>query len=127
MKLLEVMNLSKAFGGLLAIDDLSLSVDDGEILGLIGPNGSGKTTFINTVSGFLRPSKGSIFFKGESIGHRRAHRVARKGIVRSWQHSALFGDMTVLENVIMGYHFQIRTGFWEPILRIPFLSGSDIP
>lgn len=117
MKLLEATKLSKRFGGLAAISDLSFHVDQGEILGLIGPNGSGKTTLFNLITGFLSPTAGKLLFKGTSIAGLRPDRVARKGIVRSWQQTSLFGDMTTLENVIMGHHLQIRSRFWKAIFN----------
>jgi branched-chain amino acid transport system ATP-binding protein len=117
MRLLEATSLSKRFGGLAAISDLSFHVDQGEILGLIGPNGSGKTTLFNLITGFLSPTAGKLLFKGTSIAGLRPDKIARKGIVRSWQQTSLFGDMTTLENVIMGHHLQIRSRFWKAIFN----------
>ncbi|PJB38630.1 MAG: ABC transporter ATP-binding protein, partial [Deltaproteobacteria bacterium CG_4_9_14_3_um_filter_44_9] len=90
MTLLEVENLTKHFGGLTAVNHLSFSVQSGEIIGLIGPNGAGKTTVFNLISGVLQPGKGSIRFKGEELCSLKPHKIARKGIVRTFQLTNLF-------------------------------------
>jgi ABC-type branched-subunit amino acid transport system ATPase component/ABC-type branched-subunit amino acid transport system permease subunit len=99
--LLEAKGLKRRFGGVTAVDDVSLSIGHGEILGLIGPNGSGKSTTFNLLTGFLRPDEGTIVFAGEDITHAKPHRIARKGIARSFQSSVVFEDMTVYENVLV--------------------------
>jgi branched-chain amino acid transport system ATP-binding protein len=120
MRLLECVNLSRSFGGLVVVNDLSCHVNQGEILGLIGPNGSGKTTTFNLITGFLKPTVGHIFFKGAEITGSMPHQVVQKRIARTWQQSVLFEDMTTLENVILGYHTQRRNSFWGSI----FSTGS---
>ncbi len=102
LPLFEIKNLSKHFGGLKAVQNVSFQIQPGEILGLIGPNGAGKTTIFNLVFGFLNPDKGSIRFQGEEISHLRPHSVALKGIGRTFQIVRPFGHMTVLENVMVG-------------------------
>src|SRR5437667_6342696 len=110
MPLLEARNLSKRFGGLAAVSSLNLTVETGEIVGLIGPNGAGKTTCFNLLSGFLRPTNGSVVFAGEDITGRRAHQVAARDLVRTFQLATLFQDLTALENVLLGLHLHARTG-----------------
>src|SRR5207247_2418373 len=92
--LLETRNLSKHFGGLAAVNGVDLHVDEGEIVGLIGPNGAGKTTCFNLLSGFLPPTAGTITFAGEDITGLRSHRIVRRGLVRTFQLTTLFQEMT---------------------------------
>jgi branched-chain amino acid transport system ATP-binding protein len=100
--LLQVCELARAFGGLKAVDALSFEVNAGEIVGLIGPNGSGKTTALNLISGALRPDSGSVRFDGEDLAGRPAHRITRAGIARTFQLVRVFARMTVRENVRAG-------------------------
>ena len=99
--LLETRGLAKHFGGVVAVDGLDLSVEAGEVRGLIGPNGSGKTTTINLVSALYRPDAGEIRLDGERIERLRPHQIAGRGVARTFQISKLFGNMTVLENVLV--------------------------
>jgi branched-chain amino acid transport system ATP-binding protein len=108
MPLLEARNLTKYFGGLAAVSEVTLGVEEGEIVGLIGPNGAGKTTCFNLLSGFLRPTAGIIIFGGEDISRLRSHEVAGRGLVRTFQLTTLFQDMTALENVLIGMHLHSR-------------------
>ncbi len=110
MPLLDVRDLSKRFGGLAAVSSLNLSVETGEIVGLIGPNGAGKTTCFNLLSGFHSPTSGSVVFAGEDITGRRPHEIVARGLVRTFQHTTLFQDLTVLENVLLGLHMHSRAG-----------------
>jgi len=110
MALLEARNLSKDFGGLAAVNRLDLTVETGEIVGLIGPNGAGKTTCFNLLSGFLRPTSGSVVFAGEDITGWRPHRAAARGLVRTFQLATLFQELTALENVLLGLHLHSRIG-----------------
>jgi branched-chain amino acid transport system ATP-binding protein len=100
--ILEVAGLTKAFGGLRAVDGLGFSMEDNEILGIIGPNGAGKTTLINLITGFLKPDTGKITFKGEDITFSSAEKRARLGIARTFQLVKPFGNMTTLDNVAAG-------------------------
>ncbi len=99
--LLETRGLAKHFGGVVAVDGLDLSVEAGEVRGLIGPNGSGKTTTINLISALYRPDAGEIRLDGERIERLRPHEIAGRGVARTFQISKLFGNMTVLENVLV--------------------------
>ncbi len=110
MPLLETRELTRHFGGLAAVNRVDLTVDKGEIVGLIGPNGAGKTTCFNLLSGFLRPTRGSIVFDGEDITGLRPHQIAARGLVRTFQLTTLFQDMTALENVLLGLHLHSGTG-----------------
>jgi len=107
MPLLEVTNIGKSFGGNQAVRELSFTLEPGEILGLIGPNGAGKTTAFNMIAGFFPPDTGSIRFKGEDITGRRPWDISHRKIARTFQLSKPFGDLTVLENVMVGgFHHQ---------------------
>lgn len=107
MPLLEVKNISKSFGGLHAVRSLSFAVEPGEILGIIGPNGAGKTTAFNMIAGYFPPDTGEVRFKGENIAGLRAWDISHRKIARTFQLSKPFGDLTVLENVMVGgFHHQ---------------------
>jgi branched-chain amino acid transport system ATP-binding protein len=118
---LETRNLTKRFDGLAAVQSVDLTVEQGEIVGLIGPNGAGKTTCFNLLSGFLRPTAGTIRFDGEDITGLRSHRIVGLGLVRTFQLTTLFQEMTVLENVLVGLHLHSRRGLRPALLsRRPF-------
>ncbi|ESR25682.1 ABC transporter ATP-binding protein [Lutibaculum baratangense] len=102
--LISVDELTMRFGGLTAVDHLSFDVSEGTIHGLIGPNGAGKTTTFNMISGFYRPTGGRITFAGEPISGLPMHEVARRGLVRTFQHSTLFNELSVIDNVLVGTH-----------------------
>lgn len=104
MTLLETRDLTKRFGGLLAVDNLNLRVDKGEILGLIGPNGSGKTTIYNMITGVLPCTRGKVIWKGEDITGLKPHAIAKRGLVRTWQANELFKEMSVFENMLVGHY-----------------------
>ena len=110
MALLEVQNLTKYFGGLAAVNRVDLTVAEGEIVGLIGPNGAGKTTCFNLLSGFLPATAGTIRFAGESMTGLKPHHIVARGLVRTFQHTTLFQEMTVLQNVLMGLHLHSQKG-----------------
>ncbi len=115
--LLEINGLTKYFGGLAALSQVGMSVEDGQIVGLIGPNGAGKTTIINLISGFLRPSGGSIIFNGENITDKKAHLIAKLGIGRTFQIVPLFGEFTVLQNVVASFYLSADSSLWGSIFR----------
>ena len=119
MTLLSVRGVSKRFGGLQAVNDLSFDVATGAIKALIGPNGAGKTTIFNLISGFLPPDSGEIVFGGEEIHAMSSCEVAIRGMVRTFQHIRLFPKMTVLENIMVGRHVHSRAGFLAGMLNLP--------
>jgi branched-chain amino acid transport system ATP-binding protein len=106
--LLTVEHVSRRFGGVVALDDVSLSLPEREIAGLIGPNGAGKTTLFNVITRLYRPHSGSVEFDGRDLLRLRAHRIVRLGIARTFQNVVLFPRMTVLENVLVGAHSRMR-------------------
>ena len=110
--ILEIKDISKHFGGLSALSEVSFSLNSGEILGLIGPNGAGKTTLFNVLTGFFPPTYGSVIFQGDDITGLRPDQVARKGLVRTFQSTNLFQHKTVLENLVIAHHLQVQSGFW---------------
>jgi branched-chain amino acid transport system ATP-binding protein len=115
--LLKIDNISKNFGGLAALWNLSFQVNEGEILGLLGPNGSGKTTLFNVISGFFPPSAGRVFFNGRDITGYRPHKIAQFGLVRTFQGTNLFKNRTVWENVVIAHHLMIKANFLELLLN----------
>jgi len=117
MPVLETKGLTKYFGGLPAVKNLDLAINEGEIVGLIGPNGAGKTTAFNVMSGYLKPTEGRIFFKGEEITGLKMAGIAKKGLVRTFQHSTLFNDMTVMENMIVAQHLHININLLTDIFK----------
>lgn len=115
--MLRSNQLTKNFGGVSAVSELDLDVKAGEIMGLIGPNGAGKTTVFNLITGFLKPTKGSIHFQDLDIVGKKPHRIAAIGIARTFQIAKLFPDFSVLQNLLAASHLFIRTNVWETILR----------
>lgn len=115
--ILDVRNVTKRFGGLLALDSVSMSVDRGSIHGLIGPNGAGKTTLINILTGIYQPISGEIYYKDETISGIRPHAIHRRGIARTFQNLRLFLQMTLLENVMVGLLSGSGIRPWETVLR----------
>jgi branched-chain amino acid transport system ATP-binding protein len=116
--LLQADRLSKRFGGLQALNDVTLQVSAGEICSLIGPNGAGKTTLFNLISGVLRPTQGEVRFKGQSMDGVKPHRYAAAGMGRTFQNLALFKHSTVVENLLVGRHTHLRTGPLDAVLRL---------
>ncbi|MCY4480704.1 MAG: ABC transporter ATP-binding protein [Rhodospirillales bacterium] len=104
MTILAVNNVAKRFGKLAAVKGITLEIPEGQIRALIGPNGSGKTTMFHLISGFLRPTSGDIRFQGHSIKGKRPHQIAKRGLVRTFQLTSIYREMTVRENVTMGHH-----------------------
>ena len=104
MSILKIKNITKEFGGLRALNKVNFEVQQGEILGLIGPNGSGKTTMLNVITGFLKPTAGQITFKDEIISGSKPYQIAKNGVIRTFQHTSIFPDLTVEENIIRGAH-----------------------
>lgn len=119
MALLEVAGLTLRFGGLSVISDVSFTVEKGAINSLIGPNGAGKTSMFNCLTGFYRPSGGTVTFRGQQIGGRPPHKITQLGLARTFQNIRLFREMTVLENVMSGPHCRTRQGLAAAILHLP--------
>lgn len=119
MPLLEVSHLHRRFGGLKAVNDVSFAVDSGKIKGLIGPNGAGKTTLLNLISGTLPFDSGTIKFHDQPIQHLPPHKIAARGIFRTFQNIKLFAKMTVLENVMVGRHTKSKASIAAGIFNLP--------
>jgi branched-chain amino acid transport system ATP-binding protein len=117
--LLAIENLRKDFGGLMAVLDVEFAVEPGEIVAVIGPNGAGKTTLFNLISGVLTPTLGSIRFGGREVNGLKPHAIASLGLARTFQSVQLFGNMTVLENVMVGRHVKSSYGLLEAAVRAP--------
>ena len=129
--ILIVNDLGKQFGGIKAVDGLSFVVKEGHIHGLIGPNGAGKTTTFNLISGFYKPSHGSVRLFEEEISGLGMYKVARKGVIRTFQHSTLFAEMTVLDNVLVGTHMMFKPNLMaalfgkEKVIRDKAMERAD--
>lgn len=120
MAFLETRHVRKHFGGLQALNDVSFSVEEGEILGIIGPNGAGKTTLFNVIGGYYRPDSGNVLFQGQEIGNLSPHKVCRRGIARTFQICRPFPQLTTLENVMVG------ACFWAHSLKEARQSGEKV-
>ncbi len=125
MTLLSLQGVSKRFGGLQAVNDVSFSVDAGSIKALIGPNGAGKTTLFNLISGVMQPDSGTIVFNGAAVQGLMPHQVASKGMARTFQHIRLFPKMTVLENIMIGRHVHSKAGFVAGMLSLPYTWNEE--
>jgi branched-chain amino acid transport system ATP-binding protein len=113
---LAVIALSKRFGGVRAVEDVTIAVRSGEIISIIGPNGAGKTSLLNMISGFYKPNRGSIVFEDRDITNARPSEIARLGIARTFQNIALFRGLTVLDNIMLGRHVRMRSGAFASLL-----------
>jgi branched-chain amino acid transport system ATP-binding protein len=122
MAFFEVDNLVKDFGGLKAIEHLTYGVKRGELLGIVGPNGSGKTTCFNIFTGYLKPSSGDIRFKGKSIVGLAPQKIPPLGIVRTFQLTNLFSNLTVMDNILIGLYLKLERGLAGPLVRTFFVS-----
>jgi branched-chain amino acid transport system ATP-binding protein len=120
MDILRVENLSRRFGGLLAVDNVSFTVQKGRIKAVIGPNGAGKTTLFNLISGFLPHDSGSFFFNDHPLNGLKPYQITSKGLSRTFQHVRLFAKMTAAENVMIGRHIHSRSGFFSGMLNLPW-------
>ena len=123
--MLKIEGLGKRFGGLAAVDNLDVSINQGDIMGLIGPNGAGKTTVFNLITGFLKPTMGSVLLDGHDITAKSPHYIASKGIARTFQASNIFSEYSVLENVVLASHLRSEVGFWKTFLHTPASRRSD--
>lgn len=119
MAMLEVNGISKIFGGLTAIDNVSINVNEGEIVSVIGPNGAGKTTLFNTITGVYEPDKGDIRFEGKSIAGLKPSKIVDLGVARTFQNLRLFTNLTILENVLVPQHHKLKSNWLSSVLRTP--------
>ena len=117
--ILSVKGANKRFGGLQALSDVGLEIRRGQIYGLIGPNGAGKTTFFNVLTGLYTPDSGTFALQGQPYEPTAVHTVAAAGIARTFQNIRLFGEMTALENVMVGRHVRTRSGVWGAVFKTP--------
>ena len=115
--LLEMQNVVKRFGGLTAVSNISFHVEEGEIFGVIGPNGAGKTTIFNLITGVYPVSEGNILFDGQPISGKKPYQIINEGIARTFQNIRLFTGMTVLENILVGQHDHLKSGFFASVLH----------
>jgi len=116
---LEVQSITRRFGGLVAVNEVSFAVQSGEIFGLIGPNGAGKTTLFNLITGLIPPSSGNLVHQDKDITNLRPHHIAAQGIARTFQNIRLFGELSAVENVTIAQHVHTKTGLFKGILGIP--------
>ena len=123
--LLEVSGLTMRFGGLLAVNNVALRIDKGQVVSIIGPNGAGKTTVFNCLTGFYQPTSGSVRFQGEEVSGLPGFRIARKGMVRTFQHVRLFKEMTAVENLLVAQHMHLNTNFLAGLLKTPGFRRSE--
>jgi branched-chain amino acid transport system ATP-binding protein len=119
MIILSLNNLTKSFGGLVAVAGVSFEVERGDVMGLIGPNGAGKTTVFNLITGASRPDDGHIFFDGRRLERLKPHRIVHLGLARTFQTIRLFPKLSVLENVLSGAHCRMKSPFIASLLRLP--------
>jgi branched-chain amino acid transport system ATP-binding protein len=125
MNLLETRNITMKFGGLTAVGDVSMKVESGRLHALIGPNGAGKSTLINVISGFYRPTSGSLIFEGQEVQGRGSAELSHLGISRTFQNLRLFRNLTVMENILIGLHNQIHESFLPSIFRTSGHRGAE--
>ncbi|MCF5584349.1 high-affinity branched-chain amino acid ABC transporter ATP-binding protein LivG [Pseudomonas syringae] len=123
--LLQATGLSMRFGGLLAVNGVALTVNKGQVVSMIGPNGAGKTTVFNCLTGFYRPSAGTILLDGEPIQGLAGHQIARKGVVRTFQNVRLFKEMTAVENLLVAQHRHLNTNFLSGLFKTPAFRRSE--
>ena len=118
MALLKIAKLTKEFGGLKAVSNFNMEINRGELIGLIGPNGAGKTTAFNLITGVYEPTSGQMDFDGKSLIGLKPYQVTQRGIARTFQNIRLFADLSVLDNVKIAYHFHVKYGVAESVLRV---------
>lgn len=123
--LLETINIVKSFGGLTAINRVSFQLEAGRIVSIIGPNGAGKTTFFNTLTGIYQPDQGEINFNGQSLLGLRPDQIAARGMARTFQNIRLFGEMSVIENILVGMHAHLKQSPLATLLRLPGFVNEE--
>ena len=124
--LLAIVGVSKYFGGVRAVEDVTVSIRRGEIMSVIGPNGAGKTSLLNMISGFYRPTSGTITLEGRDITHARPSEIAALGVARTFQNIALFKGMTVLDNIMLGRHVHMRAGVLSSFIYWGFAQKEEL-
>lgn len=125
ISLLEARGIGKRFGGLTALDDVSLTINKGEVYGLIGPNGAGKTTLFNVLTGAYTPDGGEFVFNGSELPTGKPHKVVERGIARTFQNIRLFRELTALENVMAGHHIRTRASIWGILTQNRFTREEE--
>ncbi|MEW6230033.1 MAG: ABC transporter ATP-binding protein [Bacillota bacterium] len=125
MALLETNNVLKQFGGLIAVNKVSFQLEQGRIVSIIGPNGAGKTTFFNTLTGIYHPDGGEITFKGKSLNRLRPDQIAALGVARTFQNIRLFGNMSVIENILVGMHVHLKQTAVDTLFHLPFFLREE--
>lgn len=123
--ILEAKDVSISFGGLRAINSLSFQVQEGQIFSIIGPNGAGKTTALNLITAIYRPTYGEIYFENQALSKKQPHQIAHMGIARTFQNVQVFQNMTVRENVMVGFHTQTRSGFLQCLLYTRLVRNEE--
>jgi len=123
--MLKIENLSKRFGGLAAVNEVSTSIEKGKINAIIGPNGAGKTTFFNLISGVHKPTSGRILLDGTDVTHLRTDEVAKLGVSRTFQTTALFDNASVLDNLIVGHRLRTKSGLWDVLVGSSRLKNEE--
>jgi branched-chain amino acid transport system ATP-binding protein len=126
VSILEVDGVTKTFGGLRAVDNVSFSVDAGQVFAMIGPNGAGKTTLFNVLTGLYKPTQGDVRFNGQSIGGRPPHRVTKLGIARTFQNIRLFSFLSAEQNVMVGRHCRMNAHLWDSLFRTPMARREEV-
>ncbi|MFA5845011.1 MAG: ABC transporter ATP-binding protein [Coriobacteriia bacterium] len=125
VSVVQAHNVTMMFGGLRAVSNVDLHIDEGEIVALIGPNGAGKTTFFNLMTGIHKATEGSVTFRGQELGGRKPHQICQMGIARTFQNIRLFANMTTLENVMVGRHSRSTAGPLKAVLRTPGFKREE--
>jgi branched-chain amino acid transport system ATP-binding protein len=123
--LLKVDGLSVRFGGLVAVEGMHLNLAPGSLAGLIGPNGAGKTTVFNLLTGLVKPSGGRVVFQGQDLAGLKPNRINLLGMARTFQNIRLFSELTVADNVLVGFHGRLRAGFMAAVLRLPSYRAEE--
>ncbi|EJD6041945.1 MULTISPECIES: high-affinity branched-chain amino acid ABC transporter ATP-binding protein LivG [Providencia] len=123
--LLQVSGLTMRFGGLLAVNDVELGINQGEIVSLIGPNGAGKTTIFNCLTGFYKPTSGTILYHDKHLEGLSGQAIARLGVIRTFQHVRLFKEMTVIENLLVAQHQHLKSGIFSGLLKTPGFRRAE--
>ncbi len=126
MSLLNATRVVKRFGGLTAVNKMDFNLQKGEIVSIIGPNGAGKTTFFNTMTGIYKPEEGEIIFNGKSLIGLRPDQIAERGISRTFQNIRLFSNMSVIENILVGMHPQLKQTAVDSLMRLPFFKKEEL-